>query len=257
VEISAVVITFHEEKRLEAALRSLKGVVSEIIVVDSFSTDDTLKIARKYTARAYERAWTHYADQKNHADGLASFPWILSLDADERLSSVLRDELLKLRGKEPACAGFSVPREAYYLGRWIRHSGWHPDRRVRLFRRDRARWEGDYVHERLVVDGDVEKLHGPVHHFTFETIGEHAARVNKFSGLAAQKLYARRKKGRILPMFVQPPFRFLATYFLRLGFLDGFAGLVIAGLDGYSVFLRQAKLRSIWKKGKHIEPFLY
>jgi hypothetical protein len=164
---------------------------------------------------------------------------------------------LKLRGKEPACAGFSVPREAYYLGRWIRHSGWRPDRRVRLFRRDRARWEGDYVHERLAVDGDVEKLRGSIHHFPFETIGEHAARVNKFSGLAAQKLYARRKKGRIPSMVVLPPFRFLATYVLKLGFLDGFAGLVIAGLDGYSVFLRQAKLRSIWKKGKHIEPFPY
>jgi glycosyltransferase involved in cell wall biosynthesis len=257
VEISAVVITFNEEKRLEAALRSLEGVASEIIVVDSLSTDDTLKVARKYTERVYERAWTHSADQKNHADTLASFPWILSLDADERLSPALRDELVKLRGHEPPCTGFSIPREAYYLGRWIRHSGWRPDRRVRLFRRDRARWEGDDVHERLVVDGDVEKLRGPIHHFPFETIGEHAARVNKFSSLAAQKLYAGKKKARLLRLLVLPTLRCLKTYFLKLGLLDGFPGLVIACLDGYGEFLRSAKLRSIWKKGKHIEPFPY
>jgi glycosyltransferase involved in cell wall biosynthesis len=257
VEISAVVITFNEEKRLEPALKSLAEVVSEIIVVDSLSTDETLKVARKFNARVSERAWRGYADQKNYANKLASCPWILSLDADERLSPELADELRELRRKEPDCAGFSIPRQAYYLGRWIRHSGWFPDRSVRLFRADRARWEGDFVAERLAVDGPVEKLRGPIHHFAFPTIGEHAARVNKFSGLAAQKLYARKKKARLGRLLFQPTLRCLKTYFLKLGFLDGFPGLVIACLDGYGEFLRSAKLRSIWKKGERIEPFPY
>ena len=257
MEISAVVITFNEEKRLEPALKSLAEIVSEIVIVDSFSTDDTLKVARKYAACVYERAWTGYADQKNYANKLASCPWILSLDADERLSPELTEELGELRRTEPDCAGFSIPRKAYYLGRWIRHSGWFPDRCVRLFRRDWASWEGDFVAERLAVNGPVVELRGPIHHFAFPTIGAHAARVNNFSGLAAQKLYARKKKARLPRLLFLPTLRCLQTYFLKLGVLDGFPGLVIACLDGYGEFLRSAKLRSIWKKGERIEPLSY
>ena len=257
MDISAVVITLNEERSLEPALQSLEGVVSEIVVVDSFSADDTLKVARKFGARVVERAWTNAADQKNHGNGLAAWPWILSLDADERLSPALRDELRELRRTEPDRAGFTVPRRTFYLGRWIRHSGWAPAPRVRLFRKDKARWEMDGLRERLALDGPAGTLRGAIEHFTFATVGEHAARTNNASSLAAKALYARRKKGRILPLLVVPPLTFLRTYVLRLGALDGFPGLVIAGLDAYSAFLRLAKLRSIWKKGEHIEPVPY
>jgi glycosyltransferase involved in cell wall biosynthesis len=255
VKISAVLITFNEEDKIEAALQSLDGIASEIIVVDSHSLDKTAKIARKYTDKIFERAWTNYADQKNFANSHAHFPWILSLDADERLSEGLRRELTELAATEPTCAAFSMPRLVFYLGRWIRHSGWYPDRKIRLFRKDLARWEGAYVHERLVVDGEVRKLKAPIHHFTYRDIHDHLVRINRFSDLGAQKLYAAKKKCRWYHLVVLPGSRFLKSYIVKRGFLDGFAGLVISVLHGYSIFVRYAKLREIWKKGERIEPF--
>src|SRR4030043_929488 len=176
MEISAVIITFNEERRLEDALKSLAGVVSEIVVVDCHSADETVKIARRYPDRVFERAWTNFAEQKNFANGKALHLWVFSLDADERVSPELREELLNLRGLEPEGDAFSIPRQVFYLGRWVRHSGWYPDRKLRLFRKARARWEGEYVHEKLVVDGPVGKLRGPLHHFTYPDIHEHPAR---------------------------------------------------------------------------------
>lgn len=257
MEISAVIITLNEEKRLEPALKSLEGIAGEIVIVDSLSADDTLKVAKRYASKVFERRWAGFAAQKNYANSLASHPWILSLDADERLSPELRAELLELKKTEPDCVAFSMPRRVHYLGRWIRHSGWYPDRKVRLFRKGRARWEGDFVHEDLVVEGRVGKLHGDIHHFTYASIADHVARINRFSELGAQKLYARGKKGRIGHLLVLPAARFLRSYVLKLGVLDGFAGLVISVLNGYAVFLRYAKLREIWKKGERIEPFPY
>ena len=154
MKISVVIITFNEEQRLEPALKSVKSIADEIVVVDSFSTDETTRIAKKYTDKVFQRKWTNYADQKNFANKKARFPWILSLDADERLSDELGREIKALLPEEPDCSAFSMPRMVYYLGRWIRHSGWYPDRKVRLFRQDSARWEGEFVHESLAVDGE-------------------------------------------------------------------------------------------------------
>jgi len=257
MEISAVIITHNEEKSLEGALQSVAGVASEIVVVDSFSTDNTVKIAKKYTDRLFERAWTNFADQKNFANSKASHPWILSLDADERVSPELCAELEDLKKTEPDCACFSIPRQVFYLGRWIRHSGWRPDRKLRLFRKDKAHWEGEYVHEKLVVEGPVGKLTGSLHHFTYRNIAEHLARINQFSDLGAQKLYAQQKKCRWYHLLFLPFFRFLRAYVWKRGFLDGFAGLVISVLTGYGIFVRYAKLREIWKKGERIDPFPY
>jgi glycosyltransferase involved in cell wall biosynthesis len=257
MEFSAVIITRNEERRLEPALQSVDGLASEIVVVDSFSTDGTVRLAKKYTDLVFERAWTNFADQKNFANDRASCPWILSLDADERVSPELREELSELKRTDPECTGFSIPRRVFYLGRWIRHSGWYPDRKLRLFRKDKARWEGEHVHEKLVVAGRIEKLSGAIHHFTYRNISDHLARINKFSDLGAHKLYARKKKARWYHFVFLPGFRFFRAYVLKLGFLDGFPGLVISTLTGYAVFARYAKLREIWKKGERIEPFPY
>lgn len=254
MKISAVIITYNEEERLPGALQSLAGVVSEIIVVDSHSRDGTVKIARGFGCRVWERDWTNYADQKNFGNRLAKNPWILSLDADERLSAELREEIISLKDSEPDCVGFSIPRRVFYLGRWIRHSGWYPDRRVRLFRQEKAHWEGDYVHERLVVDGAVGRLRSDILHFPYRNITEHMKRINLFSELGAKKLYANRKKSRWYHLVFWPFFRFCRHYFFRGGFLDGFPGLVIAVLSGYAVFARYAKLKEIWVRSERIEP---
>jgi glycosyltransferase involved in cell wall biosynthesis len=257
VEFSAVIITYNEELRLEGALKSLAGLASEIIVVDAHSADETVRVARRYTERVFERSWTNFADQKNFGNDKTIHPWILSLDADERVSPELRDELLELRKSEPDCDAFSIPRLVFYLGRWIRHSGWYPDRKVRLFRKSRARWEGEFVHEKLAFQGQLRKLNGPIHHFTYRNIADHLTRINRFSDLGAQKLYASGRKPRCYHLLCLPFFRFLRAYLLRGGILDGFAGLVISVLTGYAVFIRYAKLREIWKKGARIEPFPY
>ena len=257
VDISVVIITHNEENRLEPALKSVERIASEIIVVDSFSSDNTVKIAKKYTKSVLQREWTNFADQKNFANSYASCRWILSLDADERLSPELQEEILKMKEGEPDCAGFSMPRQVFYLGKWIRHSGWYPDRKIRLFCKDKARWEGEYVHEKLIIEGEIQKLKGSIHHFTYRNISEHLARINKFSDLGAQKLYTQKKKCRWYHLVFMPSFRFAKSFFLRAGFLDGYAGFIISMLHGYAIFIRYAKLREIWKKGERIEPFPY
>lgn len=257
MDISAVIITHNEEKRLESALKSLTGVTSEIIIVDAFSSDETLKIAKRYTGKVYQRKWTNFSDQKNFANSKVSFPWILSLDADERLSPELRQEIIALKQGEPECPGFSMPRQVFYLGKWIRHSGWYPDWKIRLFRKDKARWEGDYVHEKLEIEGKVERLKASIHHFTYRNIQDHLDRINSFSDLGAKKLYAKKKRCRWYHLAFLPFFRFAKSFFLKGGFLDGFPGFVIAMLNGYSIFIRYAKLKEIWKKGEKIEPFPY
>jgi glycosyltransferase involved in cell wall biosynthesis len=255
VEISAVIVTLNDEKRLGSALNSLGGIASEIVIVDCGSTDGTLRIAAKHTSSIHERTGTDRTAQRNWAVSLASHPWILTLLPDETISSDLRDELFELKAQSPECAAFSAPTRAFYLGRWVRHSGWAPGRRIRLFQKGLAHWEDDAVYERLEVDGPVRKLRGPVHRFPYATISVHAARINRDSDLAAHKLYALKKKARFARLLLAPPAVFLKTYFLRFGILDGFPGLVIAYLDGYASFLRSAKLREIWKKGERIEPF--
>lgn len=257
MEISFVIITKNEEKRLEPCLQSIQEVADEIVVVDAYSQDETVKVAEKYKAKVFKRAWTNYSDQKNFANSQAKFSWIFSIDADERLSPQLKEELLELKEKspEPEEAAFSVPRLAFYLGHWIRHSGWYPDRKTRLFRREAARWVGDYVHERLEVKGPVGKLQGHLYHFSYDSLADHLERINLYSELGAKELYAQQKKCRWYHLILLPLARFLKSYLLQAGWLDGFPGLVISVLSGYGLFVRYAKLKEIWKKGEKIEPF--
>lgn len=256
MEISVVLITYNEQDRIESALKSVADIASEIIIVDSFSTDDTVKIAKKYTKNVFQRKWTNFSDQKNFANNKASFPWILSLDADERISPKLREEILQIKKKrEPETSAFSMPRQVFYLGRWIKHTVWFPDRKIRLFQKTKAHWDGEFVHGRLVVEGKTQKLNGALLHYAFRNIHEHLDQINTFSDLAAQKLYAEQKKCSWARLVWCPHFGFFKSYFLKLGFLDGFPGFIVSVLHGYSIFLRYAKLREIWKKGERIEAF--
>jgi len=257
MQLSATLITLNEERRLPRALASLSEIADEILVVDSGSADRTREIAAQHGARVISHPWEGYARQKNFAASQAKFDWILSLDADEVVTPELAAELREIKERGPesgneAAVGFRMPRLPWYRGRWIRHSGWYPDHKLRLYDRRRARWVGDYVHESVQADGPVRTLRGDLHHFTCDSLDDHFRTVDRYTTLAAQEAYAQSKSNskstarilsRALAMTIAgPPWKFLETYFLRQGFRDGLAGVIIAGMAGYYVHEKYAKL---------------
>ncbi|HLH43524.1 MAG TPA: glycosyltransferase family 2 protein [Bryobacteraceae bacterium] len=242
MKISATIITLNEERNIARAIESLR-CADEILVVDSGSTDRTVEIAQKLGARVVESQWPGYANQKNFAAQQASYDWILSLDADESLSEALEAEIWKLKKSGPEFEAYVMPRLAQYLGRWIRHSGWYPDRKIRLYDRRKAQWEGSYVHESLKVDGKIGRLEGNLLHFTCASLSEHLRAMDRYTTLAAEQLLATREKPTWSRMILDPPWTFAQTYFLKLGFLDGLEGLTIAYMAAFYNFLKFAKAK--------------
>ncbi|MFN0014603.1 MAG: glycosyltransferase family 2 protein [Saprospiraceae bacterium] len=246
MNLTAVIITHNEERNIGRCLDSLTGVADEVVVVDSFSTDGTESICREKGARFFQHAFDGYAEQKNWADAQAKYPWVLSLDADEALSPSLRASVLlaKNRGSHEA---YSMNRLTNYCGQWIRHSGWYPDRKVRLFQREKARWGGPAVHERLLLDDpqSVGFLAGDLLHFSYYTVEEHRVRAARYADLGAQVLFAKGKKAQWWNLVFSPAFKFLRNYMLRCGFLDGRAGWTIcriAALETYWKYRELARL---------------
>lgn len=248
MNISATVITFNEEDNIAAALESLAWA-DEIIVVDSESTDRTVEIARRFTDRIFVQAWPGYTAQKNFAAQQSSFDWVFSLDADERVSEGLAAELQKLKqATEPAVAAFEMPRLTYYLGRWIRHSGWYPDHKVRLYNRKTASFEGEFVHESVKVNGRTERLSGDILHYTVRNASDHHQRIDRYTTLAARELYQKGKRATRLSLLISPASAFLRSYIIKLGFLDGAQGVAIARFAAHYVFLKNLKLWEMNKK---------
>lgn len=242
VTLSVTVITFNEEENLRDCLESVKWA-DEIIVVDSFSTDRTIEIAREYTDKIVQRKWPGHVEQKNFALEQATMDWALSIDADERVSPELAEEIKAVLAKpEHDVMGYSVPRKTFYLGRWITHGGWYPSRKLRLVRRGRARWSGTNPHDHLYADGPCADLRGDLYHFTYKDISDHLRRIDSYTSISARELHARGKGNALLHMLLNPPARFLRMYFLRLGFLDGMPGFILAALASWYVFLKYAKL---------------
>lgn len=246
--LSVTVITRNEEQNLPRALASVAGLADEVVVVDSGSTDRTRELARERGARVLERAWTEYSDQKNYAAAHAAHDWIFNLDADEELSPALQAKLRQWKQQAPAAVAYSMPRRARYLGQWILHSGWYPDRKVRLYRRDRARFVGR-LHESVEVDGLVARLQGDLYHHTFATVAEHRAQVDAYTTLAAQNLIAEGRRHWLLPLLLAPPWMFLRAYLFKQGFRDGGAGWAIARETARASYLKYAKLRRLLRSG--------
>jgi glycosyltransferase involved in cell wall biosynthesis len=239
--LAVCVITRDEEDRIGDCLDSV-GFADDVLVVDSGSTDRTVEIARAKGARVIVRDWPGYAAQKNFAAEQVGADWVLSIDADERVTPELAKEIRDATASAPeAVAGCSMPRRTWYLGRWIRHGGWYPDRKVRLVRRGRGRWEGEHVHERLVVAGPTRELRGDLLHYTYRDIGDHLRTMDRFTTEAARGMRARGAGGAVAGMLVGPPAKFLKMYVLKAGFLDGLPGFVVAVLGSVSVFLKHAK----------------
>jgi glycosyltransferase involved in cell wall biosynthesis len=246
--LAVCVITLNEEDRIGDCLDSVAWA-EEIIVVDSGSADRTAALAAAKGARVITRPWPGYAAQKNFAFAEATADWVLSIDADERVSPELGGEIRALLADPPpAAAGASMPRRTFYLGRWITHGGWYPDRKVRLARRGRGRWEGEHLHERLVADGPVAALRGDLLHHTYRDIGDHLRTIDRFTTAAARGMLAQGRGGALRGMLLHPPAKFAKMYLLKRGFLDGAAGFVVAVLGGVYVFLKYAKLWELQRR---------
>jgi len=248
MKISATIVTLNEERKLGRALESIRPVADEIIVVDSGSRDSTEVVARQFTDKFLFNEWPGYAAQKNYAADQATHDWILSLDADECLSEQLQRSILETKKSEPSFQGFKFPRKTFYLGRWIQHSGWYPDQKIRLYNRKKGLWEGQYVHESVKVSGDIASLSGDLLHYSIDSVFDHAKVANKYTDLAAQELYARNRKARFIDFLFLPPTTFLKSYILQQGFRDGLPGLCIASFAAYYVFLKYAKLFELSSK---------
>ena len=244
MRISAAIITLNEEDSLPRALASV-SFCDEVVVVDSGSSDRTCEIARQSGARVFERNWSGYADQKNFAAQSASHDWILALDADEEVTPDLQASVQALQAGQPQHAGYRFPRLARYLGRWIRHSGWYPDAKVRLYDRRRARWYGDYVHESVRVDGSVGDLTGDLLHYTCDSFDDHRRRVDRYTDLAARELIDQRRPVGLGRLLISPPWAFLRSYILQQGFRDGPEGLLIARMAASYVYSKYAKARAL------------
>ena len=240
-KLSVTVITKNEAADLGAALESVAWA-DEIVVVDSESTDDTVTIARKFTSHVTTRPWPGYIDQQNHAASLATHDWILSLDADERVTPALAREIRARMAAPPVHVAFRIPRVTWHLGRWIRSTDWYPDRQVRLYDRRFARWTGKYVHESVLAQGTMGALAGELQHFAYRDIADHLETIDRYTTYAARQMSEAGRRAGWLRLAGHPPLAFFRNYIARGGFRDGVPGLVVSSLNAYYVFLKFAKL---------------
>lgn len=252
-QISATIITLNEAKNIARSIRSL-AVADEIVVVDSGSTDATVEIARQAGARVVHHDWEGFSAQKNFAAREAQHDWILSLDADEALSPDAQAAIREWKTTEPQTAGYRLARRAQYLGRWILHSGWYPDYKLRLYDRRRGEWRGAYVHESLIVPGEFATLRGEIFHYSYESVEDHRMRIEFYTDLAAREMFERGQLPGIAARIFVPPWTFFQTYFLRLGILDGAPGWVIARMAARYVRKKYEKCAALDAAGHRAKP---
>ncbi len=244
--LSACLITLNEEHNLPRAFASLEGIADEIVVVDSGSRDRTAEIANGQGVSFFERSFTNHADQKNYAASRARHDWIFLLDADEELSSELRDSLLQWKQREPKFAVYEMARLTWYLGAWIRHSRWYPDFQRRLYRRDEASFSG-MIHSAVRFEGKAGRLSGNLLHYTTRTFAEHEAKVERYTTVMAQEFFSQGKRRWRAAMCLAAPWSWFQNYVLHLGFLDGYRGWLIARMAARGTWLKFKKLGKLVK----------
>jgi glycosyltransferase involved in cell wall biosynthesis len=244
MKITATIITYNEQTNIARAIESLR-CCDEIVVVDSGSNDRTAEIAERLGARVVESPWPGYARQKNLAAEHAASDWILSIDADEALSEALEAEIWQIKKTGPSYDAYTMPRLAKYLGRWILHSGWYPDRKVRLYDRRKAKWVGEYVHESVVVDGRIGHLDSDLLHFTCDSLSEHLKSMDRYTTLAAEQFVSTGHRVGIRHLVGVPIWTFWRTLVLNRAFMDGIEGLTIAYMAALYNFVKYAKARNM------------
>lgn len=249
-KLSVVIISYNEEKNIGRCLDSVADVADEILVVDSFSTDKTEEICKAKGVRFLQHAFLGHIEQKNYAASQALYDQVLSLDADEALSSKLSREIANIK-KNWEADGYYMNRLTWYCGTWIRHCGWYPDKKLRLWNRKKGKWEGTNPHDRYELQNgsEIGFLKGAILHYSFYSIHEHVNQVNYFTNIASEALFKKGKSVTLLHLIVSPIFKFFRDYFLKAGFLDGYYGFVVCVISSYASFLKYAKLKSRLKEG--------
>ena len=240
VQISAVIITKNEEENIEDAIRSLDWA-DEVLVIDSESTDRTCDLARALGARIITNPWPGFSDQKQLGVDNAVNDWILSLDADERVSRELRAEIEWIRSNRPSIDGYRIPRLSFYAGKPIRHGGWYPDHQLRLFDRNKGKWNGAVIHESVKMDegARVSTMRGDIDHYTINSVDEHNRMIaERYAPLGAQKMFDEGRRTSPAKAIFSACFAFIRAYFLKLGFLDGYAGFCIAYFSAHHTFMK-------------------
>ncbi len=248
--LSAVVITFNEEKNIRRCLQSVRELCDEMLVVDSGSTDATVAICTAMGAKVIHQDFLGYVEQKNFAAEQAKNDWVLSLDADEVLTPELIASIAEIF-PQPVAKGYTMNRLTDYCGKWVRHGGWYPDVKLRLFNRKEGAWSGINPHDRYVLKHQARPVHlaGDILHYSYQSISDHLRQIDHFSRIGAKALYDRGEKSNLLKLLYKPPARFLRNYILRRGFLDGMTGLVIGVNSAHAVFLKYLRLYYL-QKGK-------
>ncbi|HUT55992.1 MAG TPA: glycosyltransferase family 2 protein [bacterium] len=249
--LSVAIVCMDEEDRIGQCLSSVK-FADEIVVVDSGSRDRTLEIAGRFTSVIHHREWKGWRDQKAWAAKRCKNEWVLTLDADEAVSGELQKEILELLARDEVREnGFTVPRRTHYLGRWVRHSGWYPDRKLRLYKKELAVFGGDDPHEVIEVPGPVGELHGDLIHYTYRDFRHHAAQITRYALVNAEARHQRGARAGVAALALRPPFAFLKLYVLKRGFLDGVPGLLIGVMNGwYYTFVKYARLWELSRGGR-------
>lgn len=248
IPVSVAIITKDEEKNIGDLLESVKDF-EEIIVVDSFSTDRTTEICKKYTDKIYQYEWKDFAFQKQLAIDRTTLPWVLILDADERVTETLKKEIIEKINCEDF-DGYFIPRKNYFLNKWIKHGGWWPDYTLRLFKKDRGKMQQRVVHEKVIVNGKVGYLKEPLLHYTYQSLDEFLRKMQEYSSLSAMEIIKNNpsKTKIFLKIFFSPVFTFLKMFILRKGFLEGWRGFILAVLYSFYSFLKYTKAwEKLWK----------
>ena len=241
--LSVVIITFNEEKNIGRCIDSVQPIADEIVILDSFSTDNTMRICKAKGATFHQRKFEGYIEQKNYALELAKHSYVLSLDADEALDGTLMNSILTIK-KNFDSAAYTMNRCTNYCGKFIRHGLWYPDKKLRLFNKEKARWGGTNPHDKVKLDKEVtvKHLNGDILHYSYNSIEEHIQQNNKFSTISATAMYKRRKRTNWWKILIHPWWTFFLGYFIRMGFLDGYYGFVIAVNAAHLTFLKHIKL---------------
>ncbi len=247
VKLSVVIITFNEEKNIERCLLSVKDVADEIVVVDSFSKDNTKKICEKHQVRFIEHRFEGHIEQKNWAITQASNPYILSLDADESLTKELAEKINEIK-QNWQFDGYSFNRLTNYCGKWIKHCGWYPDIKLRLWDSRKGSWTGINPHDKYELTGNsVKHINEDILHYSYYSISDHIKQVNYFTDIAAEAAVKKGKKSSVFKIIVSPVVKFFRDYFFKLGFLDGYYGFVISMISSHATFLKYVKIKQLQK----------